>query len=93
MDDIIRRVKSNDPSLTELHLSNKIKTYEGYTKLITALMTNNKVKTLDISANYLGDKMINQLVRLIENNKTLTSLIIIDNLLSDLSGFKIMLEQ
>jgi Ran GTPase-activating protein (RanGAP) involved in mRNA processing and transport len=74
MDIIIRRVKKNDLSLTIINLSDNIESFEEYTKLMNALITNDKVRSLDISDNELGDKMIDSLINLIIENKTLTSL-------------------
>lgn len=81
--DILRQIKSNDPTLTSLDLSYEELNDQDATRLANALKTNNTLQSMELRSNNIGAQGAAALLEALETNTSLRSI--------DLSGNKISL--
>ncbi|CAF0774569.1 unnamed protein product [Brachionus calyciflorus] len=85
VEESIKRLKENDPSLTELNLNNiKNISHERMKQVIEAMRTNTNCKNLSMANIDMPDSVAKTIVEMLEENKTLLTLNIESNLLTGL---------
>ena len=81
--EIIQRLRDNDPSLTRLHLSNNQIGDEGARALADALRTNTSLTELYLQANQIGKEGTLDLAEALRTNTSLTGLSLEYNQIGD----------
>ncbi|MBU6339444.1 MAG: hypothetical protein KGQ36_05705 [Rickettsiales bacterium] len=83
IEDIIKRVKDNDKTLTEINLHNTKITTQNLTSLTTALAKNQFVQIFDFSNNFIGLSGVALITSALEKNKSLHTLYLRSNKVGD----------